>query len=260
MREGFVQVRHGSGTFARELVLDYALQRRTRMTENLAEAGERAAREVLEHWEADAAPWAAELRVPADSRVVVLTTRATVRGRPVGLSVDAYPLPRFAGLPALVGEHGRVTLALQALDVRDYTRARSVVSARLPTARRGRPPGTAGRAAGAGGQFDRRRRAGHADPVGRHPLRGRCGATGRPARRGRQVMSGALAAGADGEAAASSSARHAIYWAPDLAHPLWSAGCDWLGRDAAAPAREIRTCRRRGRMWPRRRATASTRR
>lgn len=134
VREGFVQVRHGSGTFARELVLDYALQRRTRMTENVAEAGERAARGVLEHREADAAPWAVELRVPADSRVVVLTTRASVRGRPVGLSVDAYPLPRFAGLPALVVEHGRITLALQALGVRDYTRARSVVSARLPTA------------------------------------------------------------------------------------------------------------------------------
>jgi len=25
--------------------------------------------------------------------------------------------------------------------------------------------------------------------------------------------------------------RYAIYWAPDAAHPLWAAGCDWLGRD-----------------------------
>jgi len=133
MREGFVQVRHGSGTFVRELVLDYALRRRTRLTENVTEAGERAAREVLEHSETEAAPWASELRVAPDSRVLLLTTRASVRGRPVGLSVDAYPLPRFAGLPALLTELGRVTLALEALGVRDYTRARSVVSARLPT-------------------------------------------------------------------------------------------------------------------------------
>lgn len=133
MREGFVQVRHGSGTFVRELVLDYALQRRTRLTENVAEAGERAAREVLEHREADAAPWSSALRVAPNSRVVVLTTRASVRGRPVGLSVDAYPLPRFQGLPELVSELGRITPALHALGVRDYTRARSVVSARLPT-------------------------------------------------------------------------------------------------------------------------------
>jgi len=28
------------------------------------------------------------------------------------------------------------------------------------------------------------------------------------------------------------SARYAIYWAPPAAHPLWQAGCRWLGRDA----------------------------
>jgi hypothetical protein len=26
--------------------------------------------------------------------------------------------------------------------------------------------------------------------------------------------------------------RYAVYWAPDAAHPLWAAGCAWLGRDA----------------------------
>lgn len=134
MREGFVQVRHGAGTFVRELVLDYALQRRTRLTENLADAGERAARELLEHREAEAATWAKDLRVPARSPVIVLTTRASVRGRPVGLSVGAYPLPRFAGLAERVAERGSITQALQALGVRDYTRAKSIVSARLPTA------------------------------------------------------------------------------------------------------------------------------
>ncbi len=28
------------------------------------------------------------------------------------------------------------------------------------------------------------------------------------------------------------SARYAIYWAPPAGHPLWDAGCRWLGRDA----------------------------
>ncbi|MBO9512566.1 MAG: phosphonate metabolism transcriptional regulator PhnF [Variovorax sp.] len=134
VREGFVQVRQGAGTFVRELVLDYALQRRTRLTESVAEAGERAQRELLEHREAEATPWAKDLRVPARSRVIVLTTRASVRGRPVGLTVSAYPLPRFEGLAERVTALGRFTPALQALGVRDYTRAKSVVSARLPTA------------------------------------------------------------------------------------------------------------------------------
>ncbi|MBO9647510.1 MAG: phosphonate metabolism transcriptional regulator PhnF [Variovorax sp.] len=133
MREGFVQVRHGAGTFVRELVLDYALQRRTRLTESVADAGERAAREILEHQEAEAAPWSKELRVPSKSRVIVLTTLASVRGRPVGLSIGAYPLPRFEGLAERVAELGSFTPALEALGVRDYTRAKSVVSARLPT-------------------------------------------------------------------------------------------------------------------------------
>jgi len=133
MREGFVQVRHGSGTFVRELVLDYALRRRTRLTENVADAGERAAREVLEHHEAAAGDWAADLRVAPDSRVLVMTTRASVRGRPVGLGTAAFPLPRFAGLAEHVTATGRITLALEALGVRDYTRAKSVISTRLPT-------------------------------------------------------------------------------------------------------------------------------
>lgn len=29
----------------------------------------------------------------------------------------------------------------------------------------------------------------------------------------------------------SASPRYAVYWAPDTDHPLWKAGCDWLGRD-----------------------------
>ncbi|MFL6661821.1 MAG: DUF1045 domain-containing protein [Rhizobacter sp.] len=29
--------------------------------------------------------------------------------------------------------------------------------------------------------------------------------------------------------------RHAVYWAPAPEHPLWDAGCRWLGRDPARP-------------------------
>ena len=67
MREGHVQVRQGRGTFVRELVLDYALQRRTRLSENLASVGERAQRELLSHQRTTAGEWAAALKVPASS-------------------------------------------------------------------------------------------------------------------------------------------------------------------------------------------------
>src|SRR5689334_19052922 len=46
-RDGYLRVAHGSGTYVRELVLDYALQRRTRLSQNLAAAGETAQRELV---------------------------------------------------------------------------------------------------------------------------------------------------------------------------------------------------------------------
>ncbi len=133
-REGFVQVRHGSGTFVRELVLDYALQRRTRMSENLAEAGEQGRRELLSQVECAAGSrWAAGLRVTPRSRVLELSCRTLVRGRPVSLSCAAYPLPRLAGIAAAFERLASITAALRELGVADYTRARSVISSRLPS-------------------------------------------------------------------------------------------------------------------------------
>jgi hypothetical protein len=54
----------------------------------------------------------------------------------------------------------------------------------------------------------------------------------------------------------SPSPRYALYWAPDAAHPLWHAGCAWLGRDPETGAtvrdlpdtrcRHVETCRRYG--------------
>ena len=33
----------------------------------------------------------------------------------------------------------------------------------------------------------------------------------------------------------TTAARYAVYWVPDRTHPLWEAGCAWLGRDAEDP-------------------------
>jgi len=131
--EGYVKVLHGSGTYVRELVLDYALQRRTRLSENLAQAGERAQRELRAAQVCAAGEWAQALRVARRSEVEVLYTRATVRGRPIGISTGAYPLPRLAGIGQAFSATGSITAALKHLGVNDYTRERSVVSCRLPT-------------------------------------------------------------------------------------------------------------------------------
>lgn len=133
-REGHLHVRQGLGTFVRELVLDYALQRRTRLSENLASAGERGQREVLARATAPAGAWAAMLGLTARARVETVRTRALVRGRPVGLSHAAFPLPRLAGIGEAIERSGSVTTALASLGIADYTRSRSTVSARLPSA------------------------------------------------------------------------------------------------------------------------------
>ncbi len=134
VHEGHLRVEQGRGTFVRELVLDYALKRRTRMTENLADAGERAQRELLRHETMAAGEWALPLRLSPGTVVEVLHTRATVRGRPIGLSTTAYPAARLPGMGEAFRQAGSITSALQRLGVHDYQRASSTVSCRLPTA------------------------------------------------------------------------------------------------------------------------------
>jgi len=133
-REGHLRVAHGSGTYVRELVLDYALQRRTRMSENIAQAGERANRDLIGHERARAAEWSVPLQVPASSEVEILYTRASVRGRPVGISTLAFPCPRLAGMAEAFAASRSITTALARLGVPDYVRVRSTISTRLPTA------------------------------------------------------------------------------------------------------------------------------
>lgn len=130
---GYVRVVHGRGTFVRELVVDYALQRRTRLTQNLADCGERAQRELRASAVQAAGAWAAPLRVGARERVEWLSTRASVRARVISISASAFPSPRFEGIGAVFARSLSVTEALRAYGVADYTRARSVVSCRMPS-------------------------------------------------------------------------------------------------------------------------------
>ena len=130
---GHVRVVHGRGTFVRELVVDYALQRRTRLTQNLADCGEQARRELLAAQVAAAQGWAQPLRIGVRDPVELLSTRASVRGRVIGVSESVFPARRFPGMSAVFARTLSVTQALRDFGVDDYTRARSVVSCRMPT-------------------------------------------------------------------------------------------------------------------------------
>ena len=131
-RDGHVRVVQGRGTFVRELVLDYALRRRTRMTENLASIGATAEREMLLHRIAPRNDFATSLGGAPDDAAEWIATRASVRGRVVALSTSVFPRPRLTGIAAAWRRSGRITEALRTLGIDDYTRKHSVVSARLP--------------------------------------------------------------------------------------------------------------------------------
>ena len=133
-REGYVQVRQGAGTFVRELVLDYALHRRTRLSENLADNGERGRRELLAQAEQPAGEWAAALGLARGDRVLLLHSRVVVRGRPVALCRSAFPLPRLAGVAAAVERLGSIASAVAECGVPGYARRSSEIAARLPEA------------------------------------------------------------------------------------------------------------------------------
>ncbi len=213
-REGFVQVRHGSGTFVRELVLDYALQRRTRMSENLAEAGEQGRRELLSHRQCPAGSrWAGGLHINPHAQVLQMRTRALVRGRPVSLSTAAYPLPRLNGMAEAFTRLASITAALAELGVADYTRARSVISSRLPSQE-------------------------EADALARpvtQPVLVVDYSNVDAARLDGQA--GWLGAGVN--AGPASLVRYAVYWVPEPAHALAQMGEQWLSQDPAeAPIAE----------------------
>lgn len=131
--EGFVQVRQGAGTFVRDLVLDYALQRRTRLSENLARHGESGQRERLAHGVDAAGEWAPLLDVDHHAPVEWLDARIVVRGRPLALSRTCYPLPRLAGLCEAFAATGSISAALARLGVSDYVRRSSRIGGRVAT-------------------------------------------------------------------------------------------------------------------------------
>lgn len=130
--QGFVRIRAGAGIFVRKLVLDYALHRTTRLSQNLADNGEVAERELLDSQIEPAGRFASSLGVSTQTPVRVLTMRSLMRKRPIALSRQAFPLPRFEELPEAFVALRSISRAVAQLGVRDYHRLRSVVTTRLP--------------------------------------------------------------------------------------------------------------------------------
>ncbi len=131
-----IRTDHGSGSFVREHVIDYAVGRRTRFHENLLRQHRSPHGELIEALVVPApSSIARALALQKGSGVIKLETLGRADGIPVCVASAYFPRSRFAGLEDHYRRSGSITLALRGFGVVDYRRAVTHISARMPSAR-----------------------------------------------------------------------------------------------------------------------------
>lgn len=132
--KGLVRIEQGRGTFVHEHVIDYAIGRRTRFTQNLNRQSRNPAGRLLtaERLKADDKV-ARSLELAVGAPILRLVRTGMADGRVVDVADHYFPLPRFDGLLDHFRDSGSVTEALKACGVPDYTRKHTRILARLPS-------------------------------------------------------------------------------------------------------------------------------
>ena len=131
--EGLVRIEPGKGTFVQHELLDYALSRRTRFSENLLRQGLLPSKQLLTARELLAPERAARgLRLEKGERVLMVQTVDEANDKPIGLGTSYYPSARFAGLLDMLNEGQCTTDILKFFGVEDYVRVQSLVTTQMP--------------------------------------------------------------------------------------------------------------------------------
>jgi GntR family phosphonate transport system transcriptional regulator len=132
--EGLVRIEPGRGMFVQHELLDYALSRRTRFSENLLRQGLLPSKQLLTAREMPAPERAAkELRLDKGSMVLMVETLDEANDAPIGLATAHYPAQRFAGLLEMLAQGTRTTDILKHFGVQDYVRAHSRITTQMPS-------------------------------------------------------------------------------------------------------------------------------
>lgn len=132
--EGLVRIEPGRGMFVQHELLDYALSRRTRFSENLLRQGLLPSKQLLTAREMPAPERAAkELRLDKGSMVLMVETLDEANDAPIGLATAYYPAQRFAGLLEMLAQGTRTTDILKHFGVQDYVRAHSRITTQMPS-------------------------------------------------------------------------------------------------------------------------------
>ena len=95
--EGLGRIEPGRGTFVQHELLDYALSKRTRFSENLLRQGLLPSKQLLTACEIIAPERALrELKLEKGTRVLKVETLDEANDKPIGLATAYYPALRFS--------------------------------------------------------------------------------------------------------------------------------------------------------------------
>lgn len=131
--EGLVRIEPGRGMFVQHELLDYALSRRTRFSENLLSQGLLPSKQLLTAREIPAPERTAKaLKLDKGSKVLMVEMLDEANDAPIGLATAYYPALRFAGLLEMLAEGTRTTDILKHFGVQDYVREQSRITTQMP--------------------------------------------------------------------------------------------------------------------------------
>jgi GntR family phosphonate transport system transcriptional regulator len=131
--EGLLRIEKGRGMFVQHDLLNYALSRRTRFSENLRQQGLLPAHQLLTARSLPAPDRAAcELGLARKDTVLMLETLHEAGGQPVSLATAYYPAKRFEGLLEMLDGEVASSEILRRLGLEDYLRAHSRITTQMP--------------------------------------------------------------------------------------------------------------------------------
>ena len=134
VEKGLLHVEQGRGTFVFEHVVDYAVGKRTRFSQIIADQHRAPGGTLLSVNMRQAGDIAAKaLEVSKSTKVLVLRTLGEVDGRPMSLSDHMFRVSEVPGLVDAYEQSKSLTKALAAIGIPDYVRKITKVTTRLPT-------------------------------------------------------------------------------------------------------------------------------
>lgn len=132
--EGLVRIEQGRGMFVQHELLNYALSRRTRFSENLLRQGLLPGKQLLTARQLPAPATAARaLKLAKGEAVLMVETLNEANEQPVDLAVAYYPAARFDGLLDMLHDGVSSSAILQRFGVEDYLRAESRITTQMPS-------------------------------------------------------------------------------------------------------------------------------